>query len=175
MYRLRELERKDIETINRWRNDPELIECLGAPFRFINADVDQRWYDQYMNSRNSCVRCAVVDESNEILCLVSLMSIDNVNRSAHLHIMIGGAEHRGKGIGTFAVRALISHAFNNLNLRRIELGVLTNNAAAIRLYEKTGFVREGVKRQAVYKNGKYVDLIMMGLLRTDFVAEKECV
>jgi UDP-4-amino-4,6-dideoxy-N-acetyl-beta-L-altrosamine N-acetyltransferase len=176
MYRLRELERKDIEIINRWRNDPALIECLGAPFRFINMDVDQRWYDQYMNARNSCVRCAVVDESDEILGLVSLMSIDNVNRSAHLHIMIGGAENRGKGIGTFAVKALISHAFNNLNLRRIELGVLTTNAAAIRLYEKTGFVREGVKRQCVYKNGKYVDQIMMGLLRSDFVgadAEKE--
>ncbi|WP_289466327.1 GNAT family N-acetyltransferase, partial [Klebsiella pneumoniae] len=92
-----------------WRNDPELIACLGAPFRYINADVDQRWYDQYMNSRNGCVRCAVVDENDQILGLVSLMSIDNVNRSAHLHIMIGGVENRGKGIGTFAVRRLVEH------------------------------------------------------------------
>lgn len=168
MYRLRELERKDIEIINRWRNDPELIGSLGAPFRYINAEVDQRWYEQYMNSRGSCVRCAVVDEKDEILGLVSLMSIDSVNRSAHLHIMIGNLENRGKGIGTFAVCELVNHAFNNLNLRRIELGVLETNEPAIRLYQKVGFVREGVKRQSVYKNGAYLNLIMMGLLRDDY-------
>ena len=176
MYRLREMERKDIERINMWRNDPALIACLGAPFRYINADVDQRWYDQYMNSRNSCVRCAIVDERDEILGLVSLMSIDYVNRSGQLHIMIGAKENRGKGAGTFAVREMVRHGFNNLNLRRIVLGVLASNAHALAVYEKVGFVREGVKRQAVYKNGTYVDLIMMGLLRNESAssdAEKE--
>lgn len=167
MYRLRELERKDIEHINRWRNDPELIACLGAPFRYINGDVDQRWYDQYMNSRGSCVRCAIVDDEDLILGLVSLMSIDYVNRTAQLHIMIGGSENRGKGAGTFAIKELVRHGFYNLNLRRIELGVLASNARAMAVYEKVGFVCEGIKRQAVYKNGMYVDLIMMALLRDE--------
>lgn len=167
MYRLRELERVDLERINKWRNDPYLIACLGAPYRFINEDVDQRWYDKYLNTRSSSVRCAIVDEADEILGLISLMDIDAINRSASLHIMIGGNENRGKGIGTFAVMAMIDHAFNNLNLRRIELGVLENNIPAIRLYEKCGFIKEGLKRESNYKNGRYVGLIMMGLLREE--------
>jgi RimJ/RimL family protein N-acetyltransferase len=104
------------------------------------------------------------------------MSIDYVNRSGQLHIMIGTTENRGKGAGTFAVREMVRHGFNNLNLRRIELGVLASHAHALAVYEKVGFVREGVKRQAVYKNGTYVDLIMMGLLRNESAssdAEKE--
>ena len=168
MYRLRELERADLERINMWRNDPYLIACLGAPYRYINEDVDQQWYDQYLRTRGNSVRCAIVDERDMILGLISLLDIDSINRSAELHIMIGGKENRGRGVGTFAVKAMIEHAFMNLNLRRIELEVLETNLAAIRLYEKTGFVREGMKRQANYKNGKYVSLIFMGLLRDEY-------
>lgn len=168
MYRLRELERGDLERINMWRNDPYLIACLGAPYRYINEDVDQRWYDKYLSARSNSVRCAIIDERDEILGLISLLNIEAVNRSGSLHIMIGNSENRGRGVGTFAVNAMINHAFNNLNLRRIELGVLENNLPAIRLYEKCGFVREGLKRQSNYKNGKYMSLIIMGLLREEW-------
>ncbi|MBQ7346476.1 MAG: GNAT family N-acetyltransferase [Clostridia bacterium] len=169
MYKLRELEREDLKKINKWRNDPNLIACLGAPYRYINEDVDQEWYDKYLHARSNSVRCAIVDEEkeNEVLGLISLLNINYINRTGELHIMIGGSENRGKGIGTFAVRAMIAHAFNNLNLHRIELGVLETNAAALRLYEKTGFVREGVKRKSNYKNGKYINMIFMGLLKEE--------
>ena len=173
MYKLRELKRKDIESINLWRNDPDLIACLGAPYRYINEDVDQRWYENYMNERSSSVRCAIVDDKDEgeILGLISLLCIDNINRSAVLHIMIGNQKNRGKGIGTYAVRTMVMHAFNNLNLHRIELDVLENNKAAIRLYEKTGFVKEGIRRKSTYKNGKYVNMIVMGLLKEELLYE----
>ena len=169
MYKLRELEREDLKKINSWRNDTNLIACLGAPYRYINEDVDKDWYDKYLHTRDHSVRCAIVNKDNEdeIYGLISLLSIDYVNRSGELHIMIGGEENRGKGIGTFAVRAMVAHAFNNLNLRRIELGVLENNIPAIRLYEKVGFVKEGVKRKSNYKNGEYVSLIIMGLLKEE--------
>lgn len=173
MYRLRELERKDLEKINSWRRDPSLIACLGAPYRYINMDVDQRWYESYMNSRGSCVRCVITDDADQILGLISLTDINSVNRSAALHIMIGEERCRGKGAGTFAVRAMVEHAFNDLNLHRIELGVLPTNEAAQHLYEKVGFVKEGVKRQANYKNGHYSDLIMMGLLREEYMVLHE--
>ena len=167
MFKLRELEREDVNTINQWRNDASLIACLGAPYRFINGEVDKAWYEQYMHSRNNTVRCVIVDDNNTVLGLISLVNINYINRSAELHIMIGDSENRGKGIGTFAVKSMVDHAFLNLNLHRIELGVLENNYPAIRLYEKTGFVKEGIKRESHYKNGEYVNMIMMGLLNTD--------
>lgn len=171
MYKLRELEREDLTKINKWRNDPDLISCLGAPYRYINEDVDREWYDKYLHARGNSVRCAIVDvnNENEVLGLISLLSINYINRSAELHIMIGGISNRGKGIGTYAVKAMITHAFDNLNLRRIELGVLETNIPAIKLYEKTGFVHEGIKRKSNYKNGEYVSMIIMGLLKEEWL------
>lgn len=169
MYKLRELEREDIKRINQWRTDPHLIACLGAPYRFINEEVDSDWYENYIHARSNAVRCAIVDSEreDEILGLISLVNINYINRSGELHIMIGSSENRGKGLGTFAVNAMIQHAFNDLNLHRIELGALETNAPALHLYEKCGFVREGVKRESNYKNGKYISMIMMSLLKSD--------
>lgn len=81
--------------------------------------------------------------------------------------MIGDCENQGKGIGTFAVKEMINHAFYNLNLHRIELTVLEDNVRAIHLYEKCGFKYEGRKRKAKYKNGKFVDMKMYAILREE--------
>jgi hypothetical protein len=48
MYKLRELKREDILNINIWRANKDLIDCLGANFRFINLEVDNNWFDNYM-------------------------------------------------------------------------------------------------------------------------------
>ena len=176
MYKLRELERKDLAKINEWRNKEELIEFLGAPFRYINIDVDIKWYEAYMLNRNSTVRCAISHNIDDtIVGLVSLININYINRTAEFHIMIGNEDDCGKGIGTFAVNAMLNHAFNNMNLGRIELGVLYTNDRAIRLYEKAGFKREGLKRKAIFKNGEYVDLITCAILRDEYTPPKKSV
>ena len=169
MYKLREIERKDLDLINSWRNDPELIEQLGSSFRFINYEVDQKWFDSYMNKRASQVRCAIVDDvDDKILGLVSLVSIDQMNQSAEFHIMIGNRDNQGKGIGSFAVREMLKHAFNDMNLNRIELTVLENNNRAKHLYEKNGFICEGRKRKAKFKGGRFVDMLMYAIIRDDY-------
>ena len=168
-YRLRELERKDLPTINNWRNDPEIINLLGAPFRFINLDVDEKWFESYMGNRGQAVRCAITTtDSDDILGLVSLTSVDYMNQSAEFHIQIGNKENQGKGIGTFAVNAMLHHAFYNMNLQRIELGVVEGNEIAKHLYENCGFVFEGKKRQCRYKNGKFVNMLMYSILRSEY-------
>lgn len=169
MLYLRELERGDLPVINRWRNDPKLIALLGAPFRYINLEVDTKWFETYMGNRESAVRCVIMEDgSDEILGLVSLVSIDNINQSAEFHIMIGDTRNQGRGIGTYAVDAMLKHAFDNMNLQRVELFVLEDNERAKHLYEKSGFVYEGRKRKAKYKDGKFVDMLMYSILKSEF-------
>ncbi len=174
MYKLREIEKKDLPSINQWRNDKGVIDCLGAPFRYINVNVDEAWFEGYMRSRNNCVRCAIVsEECDDIIGLVSLVSIDHLNQSAEFHIMIGNSANQGKGAGTFAVREILKHAFFNLNLQRVELTALEDNQRARHLYEKVGFVQEGVKRAAKYKNGRFVNMIAYAILKSEFIAKQE--
>ena len=151
MYKLRELDKKDLSIINQWRNDPKLIRNLEAPFRYINAEVDEKWYNNYINNRDNQVRCAIVsDENDDIIGLVSLTNINHFNQSATFHIMIGDEKNQGRGIGTFAVIEMLKHAFNNLNLQRVELGTIDYNEPAQHIYEKVGFIKEGIKRKAIY-------------------------
>jgi len=156
--------------VNRWRADRELVGQLGAPYRFIDLEVDVNWFQNYLNARGSAVRCAVVepDVSDNIIALVSLVAIDHLHRSAELHLMVGDTCNQGRGIGTFATQEMLLHAFDDLNLRRVSLGVLATNERAQRLYRKIGFKDEGVLREARAKNGLYTDLVLMGLLSKEW-------
>jgi len=168
MYRLRELECRDLEEINKWRNDHELISYLAAPYRYVNLAVDVKWFDNYMCNRGTNVRCSIVDKDDRILGLVSLTGIDYLNQSAEFHIMIGNEFNQNKGIGSFAVKEMLNHAFNNLNLHRVELTVLDDNKRAQHVYEKCGFIKEGTKRKAAYKNGDFVDMHFYSILKNEF-------
>lgn len=171
MYELRELEREDVPEVNGWRRERDLVSFLGAPYRYIGPEVDGDWFDAYLSHRATTVRCAVVDSKDPgaILGLVTLANIDWVHRSTELHVMVGRREDRGRGIGTFAVREMLSHAFLDLGLHRVELDALADNSRAIHVYERAGFVREGVRREAVFKGGRWIDLVHMAILVDEWV------
>ena len=80
--------------------------------------------------------------------------------SATIGIMVHTA-YQGKGIGKKLMDKLIDLADNWISVKRIELEVISDNTPAIKLYKKYGFREEGVKKACVYKNGQYVDAIMM--------------
>ena len=75
------------------------------------------------------------------------------------------AAFQGRGVGTALMAALTEQADRWLGLRRIELTVWTDNAAAIALYERFGFEREGLHRAFALRDGEYVDALAMARLR----------
>lgn len=172
MFSLREMTRKDLPIINSWRANRELIDYLGAPYRYINEEVEQKWYENYISTRDTTIRCTIMNNNEEVIGLVSITNIDWVNRSGVLHVMIGESNNRGKGAGTYAVNEMVRHAFYDMNLNRLELSVLSRNQRAINLYEKVGFTKEGIKRRAVYKNGSFVDMVIMAILREEYLDRK---
>lgn len=170
---LREIQRSDIKEINCWRNDKSLIDSLGANFRFINVEVDEKWFDIYLSSRSNNIRLSICNiESDKLLGVIYLLNIDWLNRSCEYAIQIGDSSSHGRGIGYQATLQILEHAFSDLNLNRVYLSVLENNERAIRLYKKIGFIEEGKLRNAVYKNRQYVNLIQMAILANEFDIEK---
>jgi len=167
---LRELCVDDIPVINRWRNDQDLLTDLVAPFRFINIETDRQWFDHYMRNRDSMIRCAIClrKDPAAIIGSIGLINIDYINRKADFYLQIGEAAHRGKGVGREATVQMLRHAFDNVNLHRVQLVVLATNRRAIGLYEKVGFSTEGTMRRAVYKRGAMVDLVMMAIFKDEF-------
>jgi RimJ/RimL family protein N-acetyltransferase len=111
------------------------------------------------------VRLAVTAPDGALLGVVYLLGIDWVHRSAELGLLVGEKSWWGRGVGTEATRRAIEHAFGDLNLHRVSLEVFEDNVPALRAYEHAGFVREGLKREAVYKDGRYRSVVVMGVLR----------
>ena len=170
MFFLRELSRSDLSEINKWRNDADLIKALGSPYRYIDQEVDDNWFNNYLASRSNNVRLAICEvESGRIVGAVYLLEIDWTHRCCEFAILIGDKQSQGKGLGEFATRGILTHAFLDLNLHRVHLTVLFTNPRAIHLYKKVGFIEEGCLRQSVFKNGKYVDLVQMAILSSEYV------
>jgi len=174
MITLREISREDLPIINGWRRDPVVADGVGAPRRFIGLDVDVRWYEDYLSRRGSEVRCAVcLADSGELVGMVSLTRIDHVHRHAEFNAVVGVRDRQNRGIGTAATRALVRHGFFDLNLHRIYVHVLCHNVGSIRMCEKAGFRHEGTIREGAYKNGRYHDLALMGVLRAEVPLDGE--
>ncbi|MFN2227553.1 MAG: GNAT family N-acetyltransferase [Anaerolineae bacterium] len=109
-------------------------------------------------------------EGDVLIGFVVLHSIEWNNRAAVLSIGIGEAEYRGKGYGGDALRLILRYAFDELNLERVGLDVISNNEAAIRAYERAGFRHEGTMRHAVLRDGVWHDRLIMGILRPEWRA-----
>jgi diamine N-acetyltransferase len=172
MITLREITREDIPTINRWRQDPVVADGVGAPRRFVGLDADLKWYEDYLTRRATEVRCVVsMVESGQLVGMVSLTRIDYVHRNAEFNAMVGEREARNEGVGTEATRAMVRHGLFDLNLHRIYVSILRDNVGSIRMCEKAGFREEGTIREGAYKNGRYHDLILMGVLKSEWQAE----
>ena len=78
---------------------------------------------------------------------------------------IGEVFARGMGYGGIATKEIMRYGFDVLRLHRIFLTVMSDNVPAIKYYEKAGFIREGVMREYYYRDDKYVDVIIMSILK----------
>jgi len=112
-------------------------------------------------------------EDDRLIGFVALHSIEWNNRAGLLSIGIGEPGYRGKGYGSEALRLALRYAFDELNLERVGLDVIANNAAAIRAYERAGFRQEGALRSAVLRDGQRHDRIVMGILRDEWLDQAQ--
>jgi len=97
-----------------------------------------------------------------------LLDRDEYNREVMLGISIGDKGNRGKGFGEDAIRLLLKHAFIDLNMESVHLGVYEYNAPAIRAYEKAGFKFAGKRRHARIIGNKFYDEVLMDMISSEY-------
>ena len=173
--RLRGAERSDLEKFVIWINDPEVTAGLTLFLPMSSVDED-KWFDNAMQ-RPQEEKPLVIDMKDgdgwRLIGNSGFFNFDWVARSAEVGIMIGDKSVWNKGYGSEVMTLLLRHGFRTLNLKRVYLHVYAENERAIRTYEKAGFVHEGRMRQAVYKNGKYSDVLFMSVLREEWGTNDE--
>lgn len=138
----------------------------SSPAPLSRRAYDARRAEADSDTSASSVRF-IVDVDGAPVGSVSLSDFDQLARHAEVGIALA-AEARGRGIGTAAISQIVEFAFVRCNLRRVHLQVIESNVGAIRAYEKAGFVLEGRQREHAWVRGRYEDILLMGLLRSEW-------
>lgn len=170
---LRRPEPEDLDVFYQQKNSPEIAAMLGG-FTLGYARQDLRDWLEYHRRRDDEVIWTICKRStNQCLGHAGFYHVDFRVRQAEYAILIGDMAAWGKGIGKRVTEFCLAHGFEQMNLNRIYLSLLATNQRALGLYRGLGFRQEGLLRQAQYKDGQYVDVIQMAVLRQERI-KGEC-
>lgn len=166
--KLRALTKEDARITWKWRNDEDIKYFFsGHPF-YVNLEKEEEWFSRVLYSDiPTCILAIEEIQSKNLIGLVFLKDIHQINRSAEFAILIGEKNSRGKGYAKKSTKLMIDFAFNDLNLNRVFLKVQEDNDKAIKLYKKCEFQVEGILRQSIFKKGKYMNEIIMSIIKTE--------
>jgi RimJ/RimL family protein N-acetyltransferase len=172
---LREYRRDDLPWMRQWVNDPDIVCYLSDIFLYPHTlESTEAFLDSMMEGNSDSQGFVIADLSDEAyIGQVNIDSIDWKNRVGSIGIVIGSTEYFGLGYGTEAMQLLVKFAFLEMNLNRLELSVFDFNERAIRSYLTCGFRQEGRQREKQYMNGRYLDVIQMGLLRSEWEEKRQ--
>jgi len=164
---LRSLEERDVPLLARWLLNPQNKQWLQLsedPMEYCNeASVRERF--RAMKDNRNIELWRIETKQGQPIGQIEIVDIRELHKRAEMHMCIGETMLQGKGLGSDALRRLITHAFETLKLRRIHCIVDADNGRAIRCYEKAGFEREGLLRQHRLRHGEPVDMLAMGVVR----------
>lgn len=149
--------------IAAWMNDPPVRRNLRR-FRPVSLAGELQFLGSLAREPGDTVFGIFTRASDSLVGVCGLHGADARHRCAELGICIGDRAAWGKGIATEATRLLVRHGHEALRLHRIYLHVYEDNAAAIRVYEKVGFAREGVLREEHFREGRFWDTVVMSIL-----------
>jgi RimJ/RimL family protein N-acetyltransferase len=110
----------------------------------------------------------ILNSKDEIIGESVINQIDSDIRCAGFRIALFHSDNCGLGIGSEAIRLTVKFGFEELNLHRIELEVYPFNERAYKAYRRAGFSEEGRKRDAEFIDGRYWDVIIMGILESEY-------
>src|SRR5262249_43562402 len=139
--------------------------------RPMSLAAEEAFVARIQDDKNNVVLSIVLRRDDRVIGNTALHGIHSRNQHAGFGIMIGDKDEWGKGYGTDATKLIVRSGFDTLNLHRIWLHVYEDNERAIRSYEKVGFRREGVLRDHAFRNGRYGNVITMGILREEMAKE----
>ena len=157
----------DLESCVRWMNDPDTSQYLGI-HRPMSDIAEGEWLDTIHKSDRDIV-LAIETLDGVLIGSMGLHRISWKDRMATTGAVIGEAEYRNGGYGTDAKMVLLDYAFNTLNLHKICSSVFAFNERSLRYSLHCGYKIEGLKRREVFKNGRYWDVVLLGVFKNEWL------
>jgi len=145
--------------LRRWLPWLDANRTLPHTREFIRRSLERE--------REGLGRVFLIEHANELCGTAGYNWIDPANRACEIGYWLR-EDHQGRGIATRCVGALVRHAFEGLELNRVNIQVAVENARSRAIPERLGFQRDGVVRDAEWLYDHFVDAVLYTLLRREF-------
>lgn len=149
-----------------WFEDQEVCKYNSHGKYARSANYFRSFFDS-LGGEDQVVWAICHSTDGHIGC-ISLQGLSFINRNAEFAVLMGHRKHWRKGVAFEAGRKLLEHGFFKLNLERIYCGMAAPNIGMRKLAERLGMVQEGCRRNHLYLEGKWVDMLEFGLLKSEF-------
>jgi len=167
---IRKFQEDDIPYKVKWINDDENNKFLHYDLP-LQEDKTLMWFNS-IKDRTDRVDLTITYNGRPA-GLIGLLNIDKKNRKAEYYITLGGAEFKGKGIATIASDLLIEQSYHIYNLNKIYLYTEVDNYSAQRLFERIGFIKEGLLKEDLIHNGRKIDRYIYGLFVEEYLDKEK--
>jgi len=165
---LREISVNDSESVERCFQNEEIMYMTGTRNLLTKEQIKEAIYRFKEDSTRYDFAICLVD-NDQVIGDLAIMEVDRDNKKAMFRIALHELEDCGRGFGSEAVQLAQKFTFEELCLNRLELQVYSHNIRGIKSYEKVGFKKEGVLRQALLMNNTYSDEIIMSILLEEYM------
>jgi UDP-4-amino-4,6-dideoxy-N-acetyl-beta-L-altrosamine N-acetyltransferase len=170
--RLITLAEEHLEEVRKWRNSPEVAAYMYTDKQISEAE-QQKWFERVKN--NPSARYWIISYEGRNLGLASVTDISDVFRSCYWAFYLGDSSVRGAGIGGKVEYNVMKYVFEELKLNKLRCEVFVENEKVIRMHEKFGFRREAYYREHCCKNEKFIDVIGLAILRSEWDSMKDSI
>ena len=171
LVKLRAYKEDDVERAVVFINDEEVKKLLDSNTPFpMTKWQEEDWIKSRKVGADLTYDFAIEDlETGKYIGGCSINECNLKNRNCTIGIMIGDKEYWGKGYGSDALKVLIKFIFEEVNMKKIKLGVFSFNNRAIACYKKVGFKEEGILKNELYRSGKYYDIVQMAIFKDEWI------
>lgn len=171
LVKLREYRKEDAKLAQKLINNPSIKKNLTTSIPFPICEWEEEKWVQSNSAFSSSKYSFAIEtlDDNKYIGGCGINTINWLSRTAEIGIFIGNTDYHSKGYGSDALKVLINFIFNQMNIRKIKLNVYSFNERAIGCYKKLGFQNEGTLRDELFRDGKYYNIVMMGMFKEEFI------
>ena len=164
---IRGIREEDLPLLLDMINDPVINNMTVGESKKVSMQEQEAWFERYLQS-GANNRFIIENKDDGAVGTIIITDIDEVNRSCGLAIKLSEGRISSPGVGIDAFMVMLRYCFEDLKMHRVTANAIDYNKASLNLQSRCGMKREGVLRQAAFKNGEFHDVIITSMLDTEY-------
>lgn len=157
----------------KWINDPRVRKYSRNMLPHPPEEI-KKWYEPRDDYLPNWITLEIWHKADNLpIGTCGFGRIEWVDRNANIFLAIGEPKYWSRGIATEASRLLIDYGFKELNFIKIYAGIFEPNIGSWSVAEKDGFILEGIKKKAIYVDGRHVDERKYRILKEDWMSKEK--